>query len=154
MRQRPGVRSALRSGAGRFGGASEVACWREPPSPIGPRPPRFEAVSFGQRTQCERMNRRPKRLVVATTGGAVSSSSSGLGGIARTAVSVFRRLNYSKDRYLRKSVGKIRSPMLYPIELRARARHSTPCAPCVNFKARWGGTGVFLQFSHRAGSII
>ena len=44
--------------------------------------------------------------VVASTGGAVSGGWSGLGGIPKTAASVFRRPNYSKDRHLRKSVGK------------------------------------------------
>jgi hypothetical protein len=53
------------------------------------------------------MNGRPKGLVVATTGRAVSNGSSDLGGIPKTAASASRKLNYSKDRYLRKSVGKI-----------------------------------------------
>jgi hypothetical protein len=59
-------------------------------------------------SKAERDGFEPKRrAVVATTGRAVSNGSSDLGGIPKTAASASRKLNYSKDRYLRKSVGKI-----------------------------------------------
>ena len=44
--------------------------------------------------------------VVATTGRAVSARSCGFGGIPKTAVTLFRKRNYVKDKHLRESVGK------------------------------------------------
>jgi hypothetical protein len=45
-------------------------------------------------------------MVVATTAGAVSGGSSGLGGIAGIAASLYAKRNYSKDQDLHKSLGE------------------------------------------------
>jgi len=58
--------------------------------------------------------------VVATTAGAVSSGSSGSGGIPKTAASPFSRRNYSNNKDLRINSEKISKPSLSAAQLPLR----------------------------------